>query len=436
MVVVLVEVMRKGYLAAIVPVIVNAILSEHQLVVDIVAFVSKGDFPRSRLGEKQRGKILATWVTRKMRTIAQFGIRDADGADSQITEVAEPSSRMGSTHNGSIVASSLRHAETPGDSYPQDQIPPPDISEQQQYQQQTYAPLPSGISEMPAYDESPIEARPGDISFSNRTPMVDDDDTPTDVASARPYHFELPGIAPYDGSTPPPVRQDSRPTGSEQDFYQSGPYHLPTTGGTASLTPPPPAVPPKPTRADKYDDEPPYLAPLQTESLGGTLASNPRNNRQSTYLPSVSGHETLDQVEASDPRSPPSQPEKKPPSSGLRIANADPPSDDDAPPAAAAAAELSDWPQEAIMHMNLSSAADAPRPTSKKDSRGAKLGMHVYGQPLKEIPAGTEQEKKQTKEKEGWAPGDSRSGTGGNSANTGGGGYGGDYSGYGYGHAM
>ena len=76
---VLVEVRVKSYLASMVPVIVNAILDQHQLVVDIVAFVGKGDFPRSRLGEKQRGKILASWVTRKMRTIAQFGIRDMQG---------------------------------------------------------------------------------------------------------------------------------------------------------------------------------------------------------------------------------------------------------------------------------------------------------------------------------------------------------------------
>ncbi|KAF3926899.1 hypothetical protein ABW20_dc0105188 [Dactylellina cionopaga] len=76
LVVVLIEVYRKSFLASIVPVIVNAILHEHQLVVDIVAFVGQGDFPRSRLGEKQRGKILANWVTRKLRTIAQFGIRD------------------------------------------------------------------------------------------------------------------------------------------------------------------------------------------------------------------------------------------------------------------------------------------------------------------------------------------------------------------------
>lgn len=83
MVVVLVEVFRKAYLASIVPVIVNAVLNEHQIVVDIVGFIGEGDFPRSRLSEKQRGKILASWVTRKLRTIAQFGIRDAEGPDGQ-----------------------------------------------------------------------------------------------------------------------------------------------------------------------------------------------------------------------------------------------------------------------------------------------------------------------------------------------------------------
>lgn len=78
LVVVLVEVVRKPYLASMVPVIVNAILNEHQIIVDIVAFVNKGDFPRSRLGEKQRGKLLAGWVQRKMRTLAQFSIREVD----------------------------------------------------------------------------------------------------------------------------------------------------------------------------------------------------------------------------------------------------------------------------------------------------------------------------------------------------------------------
>ena len=68
--------------------IINAILNEHQVVADIVAFVGRGDFPRSRLGEKQRGKILASWVTRKMRTIAQFSIRDPESEEA-MTAVPE-----------------------------------------------------------------------------------------------------------------------------------------------------------------------------------------------------------------------------------------------------------------------------------------------------------------------------------------------------------
>src|SRR5450432_1742426 len=126
LIVVLVEVARKAYLASLVPVIVNAILNEHQIVADIVAFVNKGDFPRSRLGEKQRGKILASWVTSKMRTIAQFGIRDADGGLSDLTEVVEPR-HSGSTslRNSSVVANSLRNIE-----------PTPKIVEQRELEQQ------------------------------------------------------------------------------------------------------------------------------------------------------------------------------------------------------------------------------------------------------------------------------------------------------------
>ena len=113
LVVVLVEVARKAYLASLVPVIVNAILNEHQIVVDIVAFVNKGDFPRSRLGEKQRGKILGSWVTRKMRTMAQFGIRDAEGGLSDVIEGSEPRTGAPSARNGSVIErSSLRNVES------------------------------------------------------------------------------------------------------------------------------------------------------------------------------------------------------------------------------------------------------------------------------------------------------------------------------------
>ncbi|KAF4631801.1 hypothetical protein G7Y89_g6327 [Cudoniella acicularis] len=181
LIVVLVEVGRKAYLASIVPVIVNAILNEHQIVVDIVAFVNRGDFPRSRLGEKQRGKILASWVTRKMRTMAQFGIRDPDSALSDVTETMEPRSGVASVRNGSVIASSLRNVE------PAPQILEERESERQRVQaQNSFVPLPTGISEMPAqnYDDtligSPVEGNGASIQS---------DDTPTDN---RYGHFELP----------------------------------------------------------------------------------------------------------------------------------------------------------------------------------------------------------------------------------------------------
>ena len=438
--VVLVEVARKGYLAAVVPVIVNAILSEHQLVVDIVAFVSKGDFPRSRLGEKQRGRILATWVTRKMRTIAQFGIRDPDGADSQITEVAEPTSRMGSQYNGSTVASSLRHAEAaddqPSPDYPEEQVPPPDISEQQQQRQQFFAPLPTGISEMPAeFDESPDVSRADDgTMFPNRgDDPRDDNDTPTDAA--RPYHFELPGIAPYDGSTPPPINYPSKRADMEANFYEAGPYHYPSGAELSSPSPPPPAVPPKVPEDD--------LTPRPMTNLQGTLGGPPRSSshRQSTYLPSVSGHETLDMAEQNDfddqpsgSLSQPSTAHRREPSGGnmgggLRIANTDPSSDEDEEPDRA---ELSDWPQEAIMHMNLASSDG--RPVSKKDSRGAKLGMHVYGKPLAEPPPPPPPGRAQQPSGPVPPPKDGGGSTAGGAR---GDSQGSDlYEGYGYGHAM
>ncbi|WPH03509.1 Hypothetical protein R9X50_00638900 [Acrodontium crateriforme] len=123
------EVRTRAFLASLVPVIVNTVLNEHQLVLDIVAFVALGDFPRSRLGEKQRGKILANWVSRKMRTIAQFSIRDADAegsvgstvmpeevgmsrrASTQISIPGAPSMRS-SGMGGLTVASSLRNVES------------------------------------------------------------------------------------------------------------------------------------------------------------------------------------------------------------------------------------------------------------------------------------------------------------------------------------
>lgn len=161
MIVILVEIFRKNFLASMVPVIVNAVLNEHHIVTDIVAFVSKGDFPRSRLGEKQRGKILATWVTRKMRTIAQFSIRDPDGADSQLTEVAEENTG-GARHmsmmqqqpqgsrNGSIKRPSSLRKVTSASALPDPSLPSPLQIHQQQ---QAGFGLQPGIQEIPTPGE-------------------------------------------------------------------------------------------------------------------------------------------------------------------------------------------------------------------------------------------------------------------------------------------
>ena len=76
--VLVVECSKTTHLAALVPVIVNTILNEHQFVIDIVAFVGKGGFPRSRLNEKQRGKILASWVTKKLNVKGIYGVSNGE----------------------------------------------------------------------------------------------------------------------------------------------------------------------------------------------------------------------------------------------------------------------------------------------------------------------------------------------------------------------
>lgn len=111
--VVVIEVRQKSWLASMVPVIVNVVLSEHQIIVDIVAFVGPGDFPRSRLAEKQRGKILASWVTRKLRTIAQFGIRDPDGDATFMDHMANRRSIMMARASSQEPRSSMAPSDQP-----------------------------------------------------------------------------------------------------------------------------------------------------------------------------------------------------------------------------------------------------------------------------------------------------------------------------------
>lgn len=78
LIILVVEVFKTSHLAGLVPIIVSTVLDEHQFVIDIVAFVGKGDFPRSRLNEKQRGKILAAWVTKKLNVKGIYGVNQGE----------------------------------------------------------------------------------------------------------------------------------------------------------------------------------------------------------------------------------------------------------------------------------------------------------------------------------------------------------------------
>lgn len=201
----LVEVSRKPYLASIVPVIVNAILSEHQIIVDIVAFVNKGDFPRSRLGEKQRGKILAGWVTRKLRTLAQFAIRDVDAAamNEGGADGIDPSrASMVSVRSGGPLtgASSLRNIE-----------PAPQILEQEEYTQptvrQSYMPPPNeSMSQLPNDHAGPVDYQQYNLGDAI-TPSATNPTTSLSLSHQTGQDFGMPDFAQFEpgpGPSAPP----------------------------------------------------------------------------------------------------------------------------------------------------------------------------------------------------------------------------------------
>ncbi|RKF58969.1 Uncharacterized protein C56F8.02 [Erysiphe neolycopersici] len=172
LIVLLVEVGRQSFLASVVPVIVNAILNEHQIIIDIIAFVKKGDFPRSRLGEKQRGKILASWVTRKLQTMAQFRIRDPESGLSDVTEIHEPRSRIASPTNASTRTNSLQNIEAVSPSSERG------FRLQNTKSQLNYVSLPFEISEMSAenYEVAPKISPTQETFFSSSSNC-----TPTDI---------------------------------------------------------------------------------------------------------------------------------------------------------------------------------------------------------------------------------------------------------------
>jgi hypothetical protein len=286
------------------PVIVNTILNEHQIVVDIVAFVNKGDFPRSRLGEKQRGKILATWVTRKMRTMAQFGIRDPDSALPDVMEQAEPRNGAASLRTG---ASSLRHVEQAPQIVEEQLISQQEADRQmaQQLQEEfskqpqgSFSP-PAGYAEMPAgnYEEEEEEEKAEDEVGDELE--IEDDDTPTRTT---PSHFELPTVI-----------QPTNPE-EEEEIFDPALYTTFTTTSQPIQSPPPPQ-------------------PAQPPSRTGPKPFINYNPTFEDPLPSIDGR-------ASAIYDLPSQ---RVAGGGLRIHNPD--NDEDG--------DEGEWPEEAIMHMNL-----------------------------------------------------------------------------------
>lgn len=188
--VVVVEVTRKAFLASLVPVIVDAILNEHQVVADIVAFVSRGDFPRSRLGEKQRGKVLASWVTRKLRTIAQFSIRDSEGPENLFAETPQSKANKGSKP-GSLMGNSLRRSTTA----PEGDVP------------RSPAPVPEEVHE--------IQSSPH--------PDVQEPNEPSAMSSSATAHDTgppIPQIAEPTHVTPPPHANSSEAIGGPSALHQ------------------------------------------------------------------------------------------------------------------------------------------------------------------------------------------------------------------------
>lgn len=290
LVVVLVEVARKAYLASIVPVIVNAILNEHQIIVDIVAFVNKGDFPRSRLGEKQRGKILAGWVTRKMRTMAQFGIRDTESALSDVTETVEARTSTHSIRNGSVITGSLRNIEM-------EPTVPEERDLEREHENISTSPPPE-IAEMPAetYADS-VQELPGRENDTTKS-----DDTPRIQSSS---HFALPGINISSAIDEPAASQDEQDNDATYALIDS--YQYPPV--LSDPEPLPPRVGPKPTAT-----LPPPQAP-------------------SPPPPAIAEHQA-DLWSLPSQRVPPPFP---PPKIPLDVASQ----------------EEEEWPQEAIMHMNF-----------------------------------------------------------------------------------
>jgi hypothetical protein len=341
LVVVVVEIFRRNFLAAMVPVIVNAILNEHQLVIDIVAFVIKGDFHRSRLGEKQRGKILAGWVTRKMRTIAQYSIRDPNGEDNfnQITE--EPRMMQGRTSTGtfrnSMQAGSFRGSVHGGsmlgmNAQMQNLQLQTGGGQELHGQSQTSSAQYTGASELPSqsYPESIPELASTNSSHTYQQRGDGGDDTPTELR--KEFLPEMGGDDMRMSSYFPGEGHGSFDSKMQQNNQQYGVLGIHNADLPSILQPganPGDAGP-------HYGNGPSIMNPPHDEHIGHFDFNDDETTPQPGdrwSLPSQQHHSLSNYSEYGDEQ----------PTGGLRVANAH-------------SGDEEEWAQDALMHMNFAGA--------------------------------------------------------------------------------
>lgn len=346
---IVVEIFRRNFLASMVPVIVNAILNEHQLVIDIVAFVIKGDFHRSRLGEKQRGKILAGWVTRKMRTIAQYSIRDG-GMDNIYEEGGAPGRPSTSTFRNSIsmsggpgsIKGSMRANSTLGMTAAMNnlqlQTGGPGMPQELPGQQRpmSFVPLPQGVSEMPAsqYPESIPELGTGSIQE-----MRGDENTPTEAQNPNPQfmtRLQTDGAPKHYSPVEATGVFDSPSEQYGPNHAQYGATGLSTAPLPSILRPGPQAdVPPEPAYANK-----PYM---NYQAAQQQQQGQQEQHQQQAYQPQQ--YHSVDQQGSNWPLGPADYDEPQEQRGGLRVANASRDS--------TSSEGEGDWKQEAAMMMNF-----------------------------------------------------------------------------------
>ncbi|KAI5961276.1 hypothetical protein KGF57_001789 [Candida theae] len=91
--VVVCESKRTRYFASLVPLIINTVFSKHHLIIDIVAFIKKGEFPISRLGTKQRARIVDAWVQGVIPISASYGVNYGENSMIKLIKEMEKSAQ-------------------------------------------------------------------------------------------------------------------------------------------------------------------------------------------------------------------------------------------------------------------------------------------------------------------------------------------------------